>query len=545
MRFNLGSYFRVLSATVIIFFALIITYKANYGIIDDHTLTKTLLVKKHIPFFIMPNIGRFYPALAIDFNLLSYISNDASFFYGYIALLFIIFNFFLHKTLKLLSDKLSFPNYISFLIPIFILTTPSYITIWLRLFMCERYMLLLGIIALFVYLKDKEVYTIKWKILASASSLIFLFYKEPAFIILGTFGFVNLISGLLKKEKINYLDAYFFVISLIYAIFYYLLIYKNIADGTYGKTNESVFFGLLRNVLAYAQSDPFLIILLPFLTTYRLINIVLNYSLKKIETISIYDACLFSSFAYVFFYLTIGIRFGFHYLTPAYVFFLPALLYFIYQLQILKIKLIKISFIFSIIVQIFFALPLSLHLISFYKNTPNNFHQTLSFLREYLPHNFKANQNKTKLFLIGANKNTQVETYISFIDWLNFYGIDERYYDLSSNLPDNKIWNVGKRGAPYIYHSVFSKENPDSIKTGDIGIIQPYSSYGSCDINHNNKIKILFESKSVFPEIQNYSLEFSKFIGKILLPENLFKQILFNIVNRNQMKFIVFEKIDD
>lgn len=521
-------------------FYFIIIYKPNYGVIDDHTFTQTILVNKPLNMFIMPEIGRFYPALGLDFNLLRRVSTSPFFLYFYVGALFLIFNFLFIKTLRLIQSELNINNYFIFLLPVFLLLVPSYVTAWLRLFMCERYMLIFGSLFLYTYISyfldnDKKIFLL----ISLCSFIIFLFYKEPSFLLLGTFSFFNLINKLLNKtdKRLIKIDSIFLIVSILYFCFYYFFIYAKISNASYGRQNEHIIINYARNFIGYFLSDPILIIAVPLLSVKRFREIL------KEKRATIFDSMLFSSLSYVIFYLIIGIRFCFHYLAPAYIFALPSLVYFIKKDLSLNKYFAAITLTFALIIQIFISAPISFHLMSFYKNVPNNFQQTLFFLRDYLS---EASQNENKrinLFLPGANKNTQVEAYLSFIEWLNFYGINEKHYNLCTDQFDNRVWNLGERPEPYNKHSVFAKNDPDTIKKGDIFIIQPYSTRNDKYISDlTRSSKIIYKTKSIFPEIPNLSIEIIKTAGKFILPAYIYENLEKNLLNRDEMNFSVWRK---
>lgn len=68
-------------------YAFFVAYNADFSVIDDHTLLSTLFVGKDIPFFIHPDIGRFYPLDGQELNILSAVFGvKANVFYMFNAL---------------------------------------------------------------------------------------------------------------------------------------------------------------------------------------------------------------------------------------------------------------------------------------------------------------------------------------------------------------------------------------------------------------------------------------------------------------------------
>ena len=82
-------------------YAFLVVYRAAFSVIDDHTLTQTLLIGQHIDFFIQPNIGRFYPLDGQDLNLLSAaFGAKAAVFYAFNALCVFVVIFVLRYAMR-------------------------------------------------------------------------------------------------------------------------------------------------------------------------------------------------------------------------------------------------------------------------------------------------------------------------------------------------------------------------------------------------------------------------------------------------------------
>jgi hypothetical protein len=210
--------------------------------------------------------------------------------------------------------------------------------------------------------------------------------------------------------------------------------------------------------------------------------------------------------------------FAHHYLLPSYAFGLIAISYFIFKEQFYKKVLFKILGIITLIFVLFSSLPTGLHFMSHYKNVPNNFQNTLSFLHDYVSENSK-NGKKVSIFLDGVNRNGG-EVHHSFIKYLEFKGLKHNQFDIKSDENDNGILPIKVENSEALY-TIIKKATSSEIKSGDLVIVTPYTTkYIGLDKNEINKMsenyKLIYHAKS-FLEIPNIGI---KSIIKAIYREN-------------------------
>ena len=90
-------------------YAFLVAYNADFSVIDDHTLLSTLFVGKDIPFFIIPDIGRFFPLDGQELNILSAVFGvKASVFYMFNALCVFVVVLCLYYALRVFLQEIAY-----------------------------------------------------------------------------------------------------------------------------------------------------------------------------------------------------------------------------------------------------------------------------------------------------------------------------------------------------------------------------------------------------------------------------------------------------
>lgn len=512
---------------VVIIYGVMIVICSNFGVIDDHGLLDTLLVGKNMPLFISPEIGRFYPLNGFEYNLISKLSISPTIFYAYNSLQFFLVIFLLYRILtEVIGEKYKRWVIFSILILIFL---PGFVTAFYRLFVPERNVFFFLVIFLFLFLKFQREQKVLYTIAGLIASNIALYYKEPVFIMLGSFAFLHFTFGwkeLNLKQKI--FDFLILASSFLFAVVYYFLVYLNRGASLYGQTTISWILAFAKNILNYFISEPIIFFFIFPLILWRVYFVFKN---KKSDILL--DSLLFSSFAYVLVFLKLNI-FSYHYLLPAYVFAIIPSVYYFFNERMYRKSVFKFLGFFTLFMIICSNLPTSLHLISHYKNVPHNFQNTLNFLSEYIRENSKDGK-RVSLFLYSVDKNTGVEIYHSFIKYLEFNGLNHNKFDVKTDTEDSGILQfVGEKHSPY---SVFNQRTPSNVVVGDLIVITPYT-LGYIDIKHKKinelflSYQLLYHAKS-FMEIPNLSVKaLIKYIasqkkerlrdGKVVVSENIY-----------------------
>lgn len=457
--------FEYLFYSVIVLYCSLLVFKANLGVIDDHELVNTLLQGKTLPMFVNQSIGRFYPLDGYELNIISKFSVSAIAFYLYNTVQFIIAIFLLYKILiEVIGTQRKNIVYLSIL---FLIFAPGFITAWFRLLVPERSEFFWFIIFLYVFLRYQKNQIMIFILINLIAGNIALYYKEPAFLMLGSFSFFHLLLGwneLNSKQKI--VDYLLILSSIIFIIVYYFVVYINKGPGFYGTTTINPILSFAKNIFNYGLSDPLIIFLMFPLVLYRIYIIIKN---KKGNYL--YDAMLFSSIIYVLVFFKLNM-FAPHYLLPAYAFgFFPVLHFFIDE-KLFKHLIFKTLIVVASFFIIFSSLPTGLHLMSYYKNVPRNFQNTLTFLSSYISDKSKDGQ-KISIFFDGVNRNGG-EVHISFIKYLEFRGLKSNQFDIKSDEDDNGVLPIipPSLDSPYTIHKQITGSK---IAVGDLVIISPYT----------------------------------------------------------------------
>jgi len=540
MESNKKSWFNALFIIVMLVYGFLIFLKANFGVIDDHTLLDTIMQGKFLPLFIIPEIGRFFPLDAFELNIISLISKSPVAFYFYNSIQFFLLVIMLLKILR----EFRIPINIVYIIIITLIVTPGFVTSWFRLFVPERDVLFFLTLFIYFLLKYQKKQKLLFLVVALISANISLYYKEPVFLMLGTFAFLHIVFGWNKitiKQKL--LDILIIFSSAVFVVTYFLLVYTKMA-ARYGDTNLNTLIVFSKNLFNYLLFDTILIIMIP-LVIYRIYIIIKEKNFNEI-----FDSLLFSSSIYVLVILFLNIPFSYHYLLPVYTFSIISIVYFVFNNKLYE----KITFKFLLFLFLFFttfnSIPQGLYFISYYKNVPNNFQNTLSFLTNYINQNSK-NDKKVSIFLYGVNRNSGVEVYHSFIKYLEYNGLTSKQFDLKTEMQDNAILKLRvDKNSHYSLYSVYKYSEPQKIQCNDLIIVSPFTNYyvdlkKQEILNLTQQYELIYKTSS-FLEVPNINL---KSMVKFLL----FKLKTKNKVNGSQimisenmfglpMDFYVFKK---
>lgn len=470
---------------IIGFFAFFIAYNPAFGIIDDHYLTTTLFVDKNIPPFIMFDIGRYFPLNAQELNVLTFLFPPSpEVFYTFNALCLMLVTTLLTRAFCIFFDPY-FKNAksISYIAVLIVLVSPAFLTSWLRLFVPERMEFVFLSLFLYsyavLYTRSTRKYLF-YSCVCVCSSLIALFYKETAFILVGVFAFFHIVFRRLSGEKIFKIDVLLLLNCLIWIVCYifFIVLQKNTED-MYGDSSYNRFFVFLKDFVVYSLNDP-----LATLGVFScLILRILMVGTRRTKINPLYDSMLFASAIFVLSYIYLGIS-NVHYLLPVYIFAIPSVFVTLKTAwkQPVKILMWILGAIF-----LFNCIPLSFYSYMNYRFGSQNFQSMLSYLQKY--------QGKKSIYLEGVNRASGGEIYVSLAEWMNFYKIKD--FDLLSDIPiDHAI--LGKAD-PSSQYTVFRSNEVTKKKKGDLVILL---SYGGLNVTYSsiqemrNKYKLLFVADS-------------------------------------------------
>jgi hypothetical protein len=510
-------------------YGLILVINSNFGIIDDHHFLDSLLSGKPMHYFVMPEIGRFFPLAAREYSLISFLSNSVTAFYIYNFLQYVTLIFLMYKIqVSLVSDK--YKNLI--LSSLFLLSlSPGFVTSWFRLFVPERNVLFFSVVFLFSYLRfDKNQQWI-YAIIGIFAVNVALYYKEPSFLLFGGFAIFHLyFSSRESNFKKLFFDLAIILSSLVFLIFYYFEVFQYKGNQLYGFTTINPFLVLTKNLFNLCLGDPVVIFLLMPLFFWRTFLICFN----KEKPHPLFDSLIFASLLYVFVFFKLNM-YAYHYLLPIYAFSITALLHFFLADRRCNNKYFKFLGGLSILFIVLSTVPMSAHLISRYKNDTNNFQKTLYFLNSYIKDKSR-NSKRVVLFLDGVNKGSGVEVYNSFIKNLEFMGLTSRQFDFKVLDPDDGIMGAAmiNRNSKY---TAFNQITESYIQSGDLLLMTPHSQKyfgleGSEISSKLNEYVLIFHADS-FLSIPNYGIkaflkstlkntDFRSSNDKVIISENVY-----------------------
>jgi hypothetical protein len=223
-------------------------------------------------------------------------------------------------------------------------------------------------------------------------------------------------------------------------------------------------------------------VLLFGLVIYRACEVVTRQSGLE----PVYDSALLAAMLYVLTFLKLNLG-GNHYLLPSYVFATLGLVHFLVKAQYVKKPVFKAALALSLLLYVTSALPLGIHLISFYKVVPINYNRAVEFLTQYI----KQNERRVAIYVDGVSRGSGLEIYRSLEMYLLAKGLNTRQFDLRSDIPsDNSL--LFSKGDPTSPFSVYRDPGPTQINSGDLLLITPYT-YKPVDQKYVNSLRENYE----------------------------------------------------
>ena len=478
-RFNFNlKYFFIFFISICAYY---ISSTSFFSPIDDHLLLNSTSIGKFLPLNIAISSARFFPLTAQEFNLISLLSSEPIAFYLFNGLQFLAFCLIVWRFFKSFEKSEAWVM----LATLFIIFTPGFISAYMRFFVGEKGMIFLLAIILLLYSyldKGKKAYSLLISIFFLSNVLLYI--KETAFILIGGFAFFNLvISGYKVEKRTRLLNVLILASSIVYLLTYYYVVYSH-RDSLYGSGMRLSF---LKNLFAYVLNDSFLFLMATPLCMYR----IFLFFFKKEKLHPIFDSLLISTFFFILGLLTLNI-YSERYLLPAYIFAIPAVLFFRSFCYNRNKKAVIFLSLISLILVVSNQLPFTLHLISHYKVVPKNYNMMIKSLSSEIK---KRNTPPVGLFLAGCNKNLQLELFMSLKMFLKSTGVDDKNYRIL--------------------------DNENELNTGDIVVVMAPFTLPDIDLSILPKYKknheLIYSTSSDF-YIPNFSLK--NMIKTILLSRN-------------------------
>jgi hypothetical protein len=405
----------------------LVSFKPAFGPIDDHILTLSLLMGKPLPLFIQPSIGRFYPLNMQDWQVLSQLfTPDAQTFYTVIALQMCIFLSTLAHILKRISK-----SWIFVFASLFTLcASPGFAHTWYRLGVPERNIALLFLLSVcpiirFLEAPDVTLSRISLGFGLGASALA-LFFKEPVFVLIGAFCLTILFQ--FNKNGPKYISRYAWLnlfLCLGFLCVYFYFIKSNPAQSDFIRQKRSS-YGFLTNSLrvygGFVLCNPLTAVMGPLLGIWRVVSFVKTNSWLK------GDSFLAAGLGYLLVYLTLGIYTP-YYLWPADLSLMLGFAFYFDELHTLnsptpfKSHVFRLCFFTTAFLVILSAVPLGINGLVFNAFLPDNFQQTVGFIKQKVEGNPRDRKFPTYIALFGVDPETNQEPYLSFQRFLTFQGI--------------------------------------------------------------------------------------------------------------------------
>lgn len=458
-------------------YAFLVAYNADFSVIDDHTLLSTLFVGKDIPFFIIPDIGRFFPLDGQELNILSAVFGvKASVFYMFNALCVFVVVLCLQYAIRVFLQEIthrealtsSYPppplqiNNITYIVLLSLLLSPAFSTSWLRLFVPERmeFVFLSVFLLCYAYVLRHKQATFAL-ICGIISANIALYYKETAFAMIGAFAFVMLVCGYRKfSTQIRIFNLLLLLSSVVWlVVYYYVVLLNKQGDGFYGETPYNALLMIGKTLFSGFLNEPFLYGVVFVGLMYRIYMVFV----KKSAFNPLLDSSIVASAILLLEYIVLRLG-SLHYPLPAYIFALIVIGYFLGKWRWHRVGRVFLWFVGIIFISN--ALFVFIHFFAHYKFVPVNFQSTLGFVSQYTQEN-----PHTRIYLEKVDRASNVEVYYSFGKWLLHYKAED--FDLMSDRAvDERLFFEEDANAMW---SVFKNNEIVPKRSGDIVIITPFT----------------------------------------------------------------------
>ena len=317
---QMHTFFRVLIAAIVLAMTGLILYRPAFGIIDDH------LIVAHqdrghfgVPVCVNPDSRRFFPMDGQEYWLISGLGPLTAFkAYVFNAVQFCLFAtilwFYLRKDLS--------PGWTVFAIVALVMSSASMMA-WLRLLVPERGVLFFIVIALFCIDRFNSRWSIWYAIVSICSIGLALFYKEPVFLMTGTYAVLKLIGLYMDRDTgvQRYVATGIFCLSILFAVIAgsYFLLFSHTGSVSYAAQRR--FMPTVQNAVFVVRHNaviahPLVFFILIPLTFARVIRTVIDRDIKVITA----EPELFAASAYVFAILVLNLPPTPYYLLPVYAF---------------------------------------------------------------------------------------------------------------------------------------------------------------------------------------------------------------------------------
>lgn len=449
----------------------------HLGVTDDFVFLRTLETGKPIlyyaadfPYYDSFAIGRFTPAVAMEYNLALLFTDQPgpSWYYAAHALQFVAFVFFMTRILgRYVGDSRA--AYL--MVAVFVLTA-GFTYSWFRLQLNERNVLLLMAAFVYCYLRYQDERKLFWLVSGGMAAVIAVYYKETAFIMVGSYAAAHLLLSWRESERdrpVQLLNLVLLGASIAYVLLYVILVLPHGGVFVYGKGDLPAIEVLIKNFSNYLLvTDPvifFVVFPLAFWRIYRIF-------VKRDRSEPFHDALLVACILFVSAYFVLNL-FSVYYFQPVYALAVPPIFHFLRNR--VKSSFWRYGAAISVALVIFNSLPLGLHYLTFYKYAPANFNAAVDFIsRDIRQRNPKS---RPAVFIDGVDKGSGKFIYFIFSEFFLRKGLTPADFDLRSSIASSVVQErpfpfLDKIPVPY---TVFQKDPLPEIAAGDYLVLSPHS----------------------------------------------------------------------
>lgn len=436
---------------LVLAYLFVILWAPALGPLDDHELLGTLYAGKRLGFYMSPLNGRFYPLDAQELNLVAIFSTSPFAFYLVNAAQLVVIALFFFDLNRRLSDKT-----LALAALVFLLLTPGFANAWTRLQIPERGEIFFFTLMLWCYVRFQSTRGILPFLGVLAAANVALYYKEPAFLSIGTFGVARLVLEWRNRERTTrLLDVLLAASAAGFLLAYYLVIYRHHHDtALYGQVAFSGLLVVVRGINDFAISDPLIMLGVPAMVLWRVFRI-----LRTGKTEPLADAMLVAALAYIPVFFLIGMLATSYYLLPTYAFALPAFCIYWRNRVPADRPLWRVGGAIVLVITLIGSLPLALFSLSFNKNVARNHSGAVAYLSKAIA----AQPGNTAIYIDGATPEKQSEIFFSLRRYLVAGGVPAEKFTLKPLMG----WQApGPQAGDYLIISPFDFANTDAQSLG-------------------------------------------------------------------------------
>ncbi len=490
----------------VLLYAMIFLLAPALGPTDDFVFLRTLqsgkpliYISENFPYYDWKGFGRFSPLTSWEYNifLLFFASPAASWYFAIHALQFIIFSLIFAKILTLVPV----PKFLAYGTTFLLILHPAFSISWFRLQLPERNVAFFFAIFLIFLIKNDERPRLLTSLLCLLAANFAIYYKEVAFAPLAALAISRLVwVGGRRKRGLVILDILVLASAVLYLTIYLIFVFPNSHPAVLNH-RENILGEWVRTVLNYGlYSDPLLVFIATPLFLQRLWTRFFNHK----EWHPLYDPMLAGGVSYFSCFVVMNLSTP-YYLLPAYIFALPASLYFLRTGNLKAGRAWAGLRVLTVAILLLNTLPAGIHYLTYNKYLPYNFDSTLNFLGQDL--RSRQRDQKPSIFMEGVDLSGGRGSYFILAEFLHSRGLNADIVDLKCNTPTEKpIQVVSKISFP---HTVFSSDFPAKIQKGDYLLITPQRTHGAGDerlreLMKSPEYEAVFSAKGAF-DVPNIS----------------------------------------